>query len=102
MWHGQADPAVSVDRTIQYHRDVTNTMGNTVDSFYRLFLPEGVKHCNNPAAGANTFDALSALENWVERGQPPEYKWDQLWHASPKPKDMRVSDGGGLQGGRCQ
>ena len=36
----------------------------------RLFLAPGVLHCRG-GAGPDRFDALTALENWVERGTPP-------------------------------
>ena len=73
MWHGQADPALTVDRTIQYYNDVAKAMGNKnkIESFYRLFLPEGMHHCGG-GPGLNSFDALTALEQWVEGGIAPD------------------------------
>ena len=73
MWHGQADPALTVDRTIQYYDDVAQAMGNKnkIESFYRLFLPEAMHHCGG-GPGLNSFDALTALEHWVEGGVAPD------------------------------
>ena len=36
----------------------------------RLFLLPGVLHCSG-GAGPDQFDALTAIENWVERGIAP-------------------------------
>ena len=36
----------------------------------RLFLAPGVLHCGG-GAGPDRFDALTAMENWVENGTPP-------------------------------
>jgi feruloyl esterase len=41
------------------------------EDFFRLFLVPGVHH-GGGGPGLAEFDALTALENWVERGQPPE------------------------------
>ena len=72
MWHGWADHALMADRTIQYYHDVVDTMGRKkVEGFVRLFLAPGMHHCAG-GPGLNDFDALTALENWVERGAAPE------------------------------
>ena len=39
--------------------------------FYRLFLVPGMSHCSG-GAGPSTFDALTSLEQWVEKGVAPE------------------------------
>ena len=73
MWHGQADPALTYERTVQYYNDLAKAMGNKnkIEGFYRLFLPEGMHHCGG-GPGLNSFDALTALENWVEGGIAPD------------------------------
>ena len=37
---------------------------------YRLFMAPGMAHCSG-GEGPNTFDMVSALEQWVEHDQPP-------------------------------
>jgi tannase/feruloyl esterase len=37
----------------------------------RLFMVPGMQHCGG-GPGPNTFDTLTALENWVERGEAPD------------------------------
>ena len=73
MWHGWSDHALMADRTIEYYHEVLDEMGsrNKVDDFVRLFLAPGMHHCAG-GPGLNSFDALTALENWVERGQAPD------------------------------
>jgi feruloyl esterase len=73
MWHGWADPALTADRTVQYYEDVVRTHGNreSVDGFFRLFLAPGMHHCEG-GPGLDDFDALTALEQWVERGVAPD------------------------------
>jgi Tannase and feruloyl esterase len=39
--------------------------------FFRLFLVPGVHHCGG-GPGLTDFDALTLLENWVEKGQAPD------------------------------
>ncbi len=73
MYHGEADHALTVDRTIQYYDDVAKAMGNKnrIESLYRLFLAPGMHHCG-AGPGPNSLDALMALENWVEGGIAPD------------------------------
>ena len=37
----------------------------------RLFMAPGMSHCGG-GEGPNQFDLLTALEQWVERGTPPQ------------------------------
>lgn len=72
MWHGLADAGIMATSSIGYYEGVVKWMGgreNTED-FFRLFLIPGVHHCFG-GPGLTDFDALTALENWVEKGQPP-------------------------------
>ena len=73
LWHGWADPAITPYRTVQYHDDVVRALGNKhrVAEFLRLFLAPGMYHCGG-GPGPNSFDALSALEGWVEAGIAPD------------------------------
>jgi Tannase and feruloyl esterase len=72
LWHGWADHALMAERTIEYYEDVVDRMGSRkrADRFMRLFLAPGMHHCSN-GPGPNVFDALTALENWVEKGIAP-------------------------------
>jgi feruloyl esterase len=73
MWHGWNDPRLSPSYSILYREDVVRALGGrpeVVDDFYRLFMAPGVGHCSG-GNGPNTFDALAALEAWVERRVAP-------------------------------
>ncbi len=73
LYHGFSDPNVAPRSTINYYKRVVDTLGGerkTSDSI-RLFMVPGMGHCGG-GEGANTFDAMSALEQWRENDSPPE------------------------------
>jgi hypothetical protein len=72
MWQGLADGAVKATSSIGYYLGVEKAMGGRekTQDFFRLFLIPGVHHCAG-GPGLTDFDALTALENWVEKGQVP-------------------------------
>ena len=73
MYHGWADANVPAEDAIHYYEAVARAMGGpgqTTD-FFRLFMAPGMGHCSG-GNGPNTFDALDALDQWVEHGKPPE------------------------------
>ncbi len=72
VYHGFSDPLIAPERTRQYFLSVIDTLGgrDAVDAFARLYLLGGVGHCRG-GAGADTFDGLGALVQWVEGGVPP-------------------------------
>lgn len=69
LYHGLADPIGNAYDTIHYYEAVQRTVPDTPD-FARLFLAPGMGHCRG-GIGPNAFDAIGALEDWVERGQAP-------------------------------
>jgi feruloyl esterase len=74
LYHGFADPIVVARDTITYYdriRDEQNLSFEQLQSFARLFLVPGMGHCSG-GTGPNTFDALTPLINWVEKGGAPE------------------------------
>lgn len=70
LWHGFNDPGPSALSTIEYYEAVRHAVPAASDNV-RLFLAPGVLHCGG-GAGPDRFDALTALENWVERGVAPQ------------------------------
>ena len=56
--------------TIEYYDKVVARVPEAREAM-RLFLAPGVLHCAG-GPGPDRFDALTALEAWVERGVPPE------------------------------
>ena len=73
MWHGWADGAIVATSSIGYYEGVTKAMGGRepTEQFFRLFLVPGVHH-GSGGPGYTEFDTLSALEDWVEKGRPPD------------------------------
>src|SRR4029078_8314305 len=71
MWHGWADGAIPATSSIGYYRSVEQFMGGRAQTqaFFRLFLLPGVDH-GGGGPGLSDFDALSALEKWVEMDAP--------------------------------
>jgi Tannase and feruloyl esterase len=72
MWHGWADGAIMGTSSIGYYEGVMRLMGGReqTEDFFRLFLIPGVDH-GGQGPGLTEFDALTALENWVEKGEAP-------------------------------
>src|SRR5271165_2088698 len=73
LWHGWADGAIMATSSIGYYEGVVRAMGGRrqTEDFFRLFLVPGVHH-GGGGPGFTEFDSLTALENWVEKGQVPE------------------------------
>jgi feruloyl esterase len=69
--HGASDPVFSVDDTQAWYDGVdANYKGHAFD-FVRFFRVPGMGHSRGGPA-TDQFDGLTALVNWVERGQSPE------------------------------
>jgi feruloyl esterase len=81
LWHGWADPLISPLHTLEYYQKVAAYFARgrgdeqaqvaAIQDFARLYLAPGVNHCGG-GPGPDEFDALGALEGWVERGVAPE------------------------------
>jgi len=81
LWHGWDDPLISPLHTLRYYQKTAAYLApsNTppedavaaLQDFMRLFLAPGVNHCGG-GPGPDTFDALTALEQWVEHGKAPD------------------------------
>jgi len=77
QYHGWADPDISPLNSINYYQNVVQFMDRNgrglseTKNFYRLFMVPGMYHCNG-GPGPNTFDALTVLEQWKEKGTAPD------------------------------
>jgi tannase/feruloyl esterase len=69
-YFGWADPALNPMMGIKYYESVTQKMGPSTTDFYRLFMVPGMYHCSG-GTGVSTFDALTPLVEWVEKGVAP-------------------------------
>lgn len=70
LWHGFNDPGPSPLSTIDYYEAVRAQVPEA-SGHVRLFLLPGVLHCGG-GAGPDRFDALTALQSWVEHGTAPK------------------------------
>jgi len=73
MYHGWADQAIQPGNSVNYYESVVSAIGGAqkTEEFLRLFMVPGMTHCQG-GAGPNTFDALTALEEWRENKIAPE------------------------------
>ena len=72
QYHGWSDPQISPFASVAYYSRVMERFGiDTVRRSYRLFMAPGMGHCGG-GDGPNQFDALAALERWVEHGSAPD------------------------------
>ena len=75
MTQGWVDALNAQSLPIEYYDNVVlaNDSGKaraTAD-YFRLFMVPGMSHCGG-GPGPNTFDAVAALEQWVEHGVKPD------------------------------
>ncbi len=71
MYHGWNDQLIQPYNSIDYFTSVQKKMGTRdTDDFARLFMAPGMQHCAG-GVGPNTFDAVTALEQWVEQKIKP-------------------------------
>jgi feruloyl esterase len=73
LFHGWSDAQISPEFTRRYYEGVVDTLGGraVAEECARLFLLPGVGHCRG-GTGADQFDALRPLVDWVEHGVPPD------------------------------
>ena len=73
FYHGVSDPWFSALDTVDYYTRMAAANGGPeqVQQWSRLFLLPGMGHCQGGAAALDTFDLLTAMVNWVEKGTDP-------------------------------
>jgi feruloyl esterase len=106
LYHGWSDQTVVPEGTINYYNQVLRAMGGVskVADWLRLFMVPGMAHCSG-GDGPNRFDAVAALEEWVERGNAPdqilashssEGRIDRTRPLCPFPQVARYSGSGSI------
>ena len=72
LWHGWTDGVVAAGHSVKYFEAVSKSVGSeAARENMRLFMVPGVDHCGG-GEGTFSFDAVAALEQWVEQGRAPE------------------------------
>ncbi|MFP5236338.1 MAG: tannase/feruloyl esterase family alpha/beta hydrolase [Acidobacteriota bacterium] len=72
FFHGDSDPWFSPLDTLGYYKSLAATNGGAdkVATWSRIFLVPGMAHCGG-GPSLDQFDMLSAVVNWVEKGEAP-------------------------------
>jgi hypothetical protein len=71
VYHGVSDPVFSVNDTINWWEALNQRHGGRAADFARLYTIPGHNHCQG-GPSTDQFDMLSAVVNWVEKGQAPD------------------------------
>jgi feruloyl esterase len=73
IWHNSSDEKLTPWSSVQWYTRLAAKHGGyaRVQQQARLFMLPGTGHCSITGVAPNSFDALGAMENWVERGQAP-------------------------------
>jgi feruloyl esterase len=71
--HGVSDPWFSARDTVDYYQRLARDNTDTpIADWSRLFLVPGMGHCGGGERTLDRVDLLTAIFDWVERGQAPE------------------------------
>jgi len=70
LYAGWRDTGITPENTVFYYESVRAELGPKQDDWMRLFLAPGMGHCRG-GPGVDTFDTLTALEQWRERDAAP-------------------------------
>jgi feruloyl esterase len=71
IYHGWGDTNIPPRSSVNYYNKVVETLGApAVSGAIRLYMAPGMGHCGG-GEGPNTFDMLTALEQWREHGKAP-------------------------------
>jgi feruloyl esterase len=74
IWHNFSDEKLTPYMSVNYYKQLAKLQGGyaKLQDNVRLFMIPGSGHCSMSGVGPNNFDALTAIENWVEKGKAPE------------------------------
>jgi feruloyl esterase len=71
IYHGWNDTQVAPDNSVIYFNNVVDRLGSAVvGKSIQLYMVPGMNHCLG-GVGTDTFDKMTAIESWVEKGQAP-------------------------------
>ena len=82
IWHNFSDEKLTPYDSINYYKKLAKLQGGyaKLQNNVRLFMIPGSGHCSMSGVGPNNFDALTAMENWVEKGQAPDALLAKLYN----------------------
>jgi feruloyl esterase len=106
IYHGWADQQVAPGSSIEFYDSVLKLSAKLARSpnWIRLFMVPGMGHCIG-GEGPDTFDKISLIERWVEKGEAPtrvvaahstEGKVDRTRPLCPYPQVARYNGAGSI------
>ncbi|HTW81203.1 MAG TPA: tannase/feruloyl esterase family alpha/beta hydrolase [Terracidiphilus sp.] len=74
IWANLSDEKLTPYMSINYYKRLSKLYGGytRLQNNVRLFLLPGTGHCSMNGCGPTSFDAISAMEDWVENGKAPD------------------------------
>jgi feruloyl esterase len=74
IWNNFSDQTLIPFTAVNYYKQLAKLNGGyaKVQKNVRLFMLPGTDHCSITGIGPNSFDPLTAMENWVEKGTAPD------------------------------
>ncbi len=86
IWTNLSDQLLTPYMSVNYYKRLAETYGgySKLQKNVRLFGLPGTAHCSGGSLGEGpgSFDALSAIEDWVEKGQAPDSLPATLYEAN--------------------
>ena len=70
MTYGWSDTILQPMMGVNYYEAALAKNGRSTPDFFRLFMVPGMAHCGG-GIGPDRHDAMTAIINWVEKGQAP-------------------------------
>ena len=100
MTYGWADAILQPMMGVNYYEAAVAKNGADTPDFFRLFMVPGMAHCGG-GIGPDRHDAMTAIINWVEKGQAPvdDYREQgRRQQGGAHAAAVRLSAGGALHG----
>jgi feruloyl esterase len=70
LYHGWADQQVAPGSTVEFYKSLLDLNAGQDAGWAKLFMVPGMGHCSG-GEGADSFDKIGAMEDWVEKGKSP-------------------------------
>lgn len=74
IWHNFSDEKLTPFNSVNYYNALAKRYGGytKLQKNVRMFALPGTGHCGAGGVAPNNFDAIGAMEDWVEKGKAPE------------------------------
>jgi feruloyl esterase len=87
IWHNLSDEKLTPYMSVNLYKQLAGRFGGyaKLQQNVRLFGLPGTAHCGGGGlpVGPGSFDAISAMENWVEKGSAPDALLATLYQPTP-------------------